>query len=822
MEKLMTIVLMGIICLNIILPPVMRLLGYKVNKQVSFCGLIGYCGSVPADPGLIKMLMVYNQDRGEDSTGWAINNEIVKDTEKVMKFITKYRLETSDDDENYTIIAHARKASSGARHKKDLAHPFGIRANENDNDSPYNLILAMNGTLTNTSLIAEKFHEDYKTIDNSDTQILSRIMSKLGDSDFKKVLELYDGTATLLFFHPSKPNTLIVYKDPERPLHCWNKSDNELYISSLPESLEAIGAPSKDLKYFDGDKLYYIKDGLITSDEKVVRTPLKPVVDFRKQSYSHGRNFQHYNSDYEDLYNSTPKSVAYSSNIKTKNSNLRERGTSTEFHKNRGSRVYTVNEKYYRNGHPLNELNYITDGGKLKSYIEAQKDKSAKPYYFINGYLCRSKESYDRIFNRCKDKTERFDIKAFQGIKISEFVDDFEYPVLTTCDEKEVWLLNKHYQDTVKVTGEMLSFTPFLSDEKFQLIRTSRWTNPNRKIICEVGEVKKIGEPMTEADKIEQVMSPEYEKKNLKFFTSKLLNSEFNNPHFYFASIKKDLWKLNNSETLKEYFFTLILKLAKFKEILDERKFNELIDAGKSNMFSGVTFGTDLEKIIDLIRKTIRLEDSVIDADNDSSLTSFQKIKVNHENNSISEYDMVKSIMETNTFCTTRGFEESIHYSELLTFEEFISEWVPGQSSERDIYDLCEAVLVVLSISGRIDEGEVLYALDANGVDLKNKAKETYENWVAYLTDVDNNKPDIESPGENLEKMKEEMLSEVKGPKYYEEEFQSEAIESMNSIKDLLSRMDKVAEGDKNENFHELRTNLNKSLDFMETNILNK
>ena len=121
LELIIVEISMIVICLNIILS-----LFRKRKSGYLFCGMVGYCGDVPADPNLLKLMMLYNQERGEDSTGFAINNVITKDTIKVSKFLMKNPINIAPEDENFTFVAHARKRSSGGATFKELAHPFGM------------------------------------------------------------------------------------------------------------------------------------------------------------------------------------------------------------------------------------------------------------------------------------------------------------------------------------------------------------------------------------------------------------------------------------------------------------------------------------------------------------------------------------------------------------------------------------------------------------------------------------------------------------------------------------------------------------------------
>ena len=288
MQILMVNMILLIATFNFVQLVLKKFFKLKSNSSALFCGITAYCGSEPANPNIIKMIMMYNEERGEDSTGWAVNNVITKDTEKVKKFITQHELVTSDEDENYTIVAHARKASSGHKYSKELAHPFGVYIGEVEKEK-YDLVLAMNGTLTNANLLSEKWGVEFKVGTNSDTQMLARAMAKLGEEDYTEALELYDGTATLAFFSPKYQNTLMIYKDPERTLFYWCASESQMYISSMEEPLVAIGAQKLEVKSFEANTLYTIVGGKIKVEKKIVRTPLKPkITNYKTANYGHG------------------------------------------------------------------------------------------------------------------------------------------------------------------------------------------------------------------------------------------------------------------------------------------------------------------------------------------------------------------------------------------------------------------------------------------------------------------------------------------------------------------------------------------------------
>lgn len=802
--------------------------GVKPIINVLSCGLTGYSGSKPADPAKIKMIMMYNEERGEDSTGWAINDQVVKDTDKVTKFITKNKLVLSSKDENFTIIAHARKTSSGARYDKELAHPFGIY--NGDNKDKFDLILAMNGTLSNTDLIAKEFKEEYKANTNSDTQILSRIISRLGPNDYREALKLYDGNATLLFYFPQNPNTLLVYKDPDRPLFCWNQNENQIYISSLREPLLAIGADDKDICYFEANHLYYIDKGVITNKENITRTPKKHVATFPKRAacgvdyaYGHTGRYEHY--DFETGV--VEKSSLLSS--KPNDQKLMKRSDNKSLHSGRGNKIYTINERYFRNGHPLQGKYFIGNTGKLtdqqKASLWTPEDKGkpeySRAYYFINGHMCKTELDYNSIVSKCKDIHGNFDLEQFKQIRISEFVENFEYPVVTICDKKEVWIVSDEYLEALVRKGDKVVITPFLSDEEFTIVRTDKWTTTSNKLACEVGEVKSANNLFSES--IADVTSEENESETEEFLIGKLKTEASISPNFYYCAVRKDFWRKNISQELKEYFFNFLFNLSLKYQVISESSLIDLKLQATTTEYSGKEFTKNLESIIQNLKK------KVMTAKVDTLSTTLEELSTEdkitlHSNNPgvFSEEDIINSIKIVNPFLRGNGFDTDIYNAE-TEIEIIENNWIKNQKLEGEVRSFCEASLICLAEVQVITSNELLYILEEDLEIIKSKTHIQYKKWHAIVNKKTNEQKsnDDKTPDENGKEedcendiensiLDTESLSDENNtpekltPEYYYDEFQSEVNEIFNNMGELKFRMKNLEEQSKNSNFLKL------------------
>lgn len=239
------------------------------------CGIFGYIGKGQPSIDKIKILGILNDDRGGDSCGIFINGSVSKGIHqqaKFAKFIQEMNLKEPNP-ENNTIIGHTRKKSRGAV-TLDNAHPFVIKDKKNDV-----LVGVHNGTISNADDILEEEGIDDTGINVDSEAIFTAIA--FGKST-KKVLESYKGKAVLVWTKPSNPDTVYIFKGAskefststkvteERPLFYW-RYDDGMYISSTKESLLAIGAEPADVKSFNTNRIYVIKNGKITHTKKIDR-----------------------------------------------------------------------------------------------------------------------------------------------------------------------------------------------------------------------------------------------------------------------------------------------------------------------------------------------------------------------------------------------------------------------------------------------------------------------------------------------------------------------------------------------------------------------
>lgn len=730
MELLIVVkVSMFIICWNILMS--------LINKNKSgylFCGMVGFCGDHPGDPNLLKLMMIYNQERGEDSTGFAINNQITKDTEKVIKFLTKNAIIISENDENYSFIAHARKRSSGSSTSKELAHPFGMYKDGIEKEK-YDLILAMNGTLTNTEAMAKHFEVDYKSHLNSDTQILTRIMTKLGEKEYTKALESYDGTATLLFFTPKYPNTLMVYKDPERPLFYWQKAKNEMYISSMEEPLQVIGADPLDIHSFADNILYRINKGKITKSIEIKRTPIKnKVISYPRSNYN--MNDYDYNNENFGHMGGGCTPFRKDNNTRSTDSIIIDmfKPTINNTPKD-GKHIYCQVDKYMRNGHPLMDEIWLSNDGEVK-IDDKNPDKFSK-YYFIAGFLIKDEKSYNELKEKASDN-KGFSLPKFKDIKLSELCKYFSQPCLTVCDNKQLFLLNEEWGRKVSVYGDVTSYVMPFTDIKYTLKYTGRVIEVDGVDIkvCEISNVEKD----TSFISIIGPISPNPKNMDATIINIILNNQEYNCFEVYNAA-RISILRDNNTIKTKAFFFRKLFKIFREEHILDEydsTRFFELGEACGFNMEKGDFVG-EVQVLLRLFRnhrqREIDLKETFAVSnehgkddlnDNPSDVIDEQ---IDTQNQAI-----IDSLLKSNPYYTEKQFTKDFYDATYNTLSEYSRSWVSDyNTASTEHRQFCEAILLCLHMIGRIDVQGVLNMLNMSE---KNLNLETERLYLSYKDEI--------------------------------------------------------------------------------------
>lgn len=222
------------------------------------CGLIGFSAPKGKQFNLdkLRLLFMWNQERGRHSYGFYTPTiGIIKDTGTIEDQMCKKDFNIPDSN---LFIGHVRSATIGATNKAN-AHPFNFG----------NIVLAMNGTLSNTWDLCREYGFPLADFD-VDSQLLTAILNK--DQNKSVLSKILGGCA--LVYTDTNTGRLYCYRNSDRPLYRGNIG-GAMYISSIENSLKVIGC--LDVKEFKVDNLYEIKDGAVIGTYKVKRAVAKPI-----------------------------------------------------------------------------------------------------------------------------------------------------------------------------------------------------------------------------------------------------------------------------------------------------------------------------------------------------------------------------------------------------------------------------------------------------------------------------------------------------------------------------------------------------------------
>ena len=207
------------------------------------CGIAAYSGKVPFDPLKMKMLLYFNETRGEHSCGYYNEEENIPFGEsRIKKSLGKVSetLLLRNIVPTKTFIGHTRKSTSpSTTNNIEYAHPFIFE----------DLIGVHNGSFVNWDYIAERYLKEDE-LSKGDLGLDSRLLlywfQKRNNHDIMKYIN--GGTASI-YTRKSEPGKIVCLRNdiskeatsvsqPSRPLYRGKIKDEKgktagMYISSI-------------------------------------------------------------------------------------------------------------------------------------------------------------------------------------------------------------------------------------------------------------------------------------------------------------------------------------------------------------------------------------------------------------------------------------------------------------------------------------------------------------------------------------------------------------------------------------------------------------
>jgi hypothetical protein len=217
------------------------------------CGLTAGYPTRNAEINFDKLayIALMNEERGTDSTGLAIGEDILKEMGAARKFINNNIAKIKAIDKvNKPIIMHDRSASYKVGINITQAHPFRYNTVEEKEGELHivDYFIGMHNGLIKEeqkmidTYIKPFFPEIKKEAYSVDSQVIIHALSLCNTvEEMSTILSTYDGNAALIFYNK---DTFYVWKGgnlgiEERPLY-YAKNEEGWYFSSIRDSLSLV------------------------------------------------------------------------------------------------------------------------------------------------------------------------------------------------------------------------------------------------------------------------------------------------------------------------------------------------------------------------------------------------------------------------------------------------------------------------------------------------------------------------------------------------------------------------------------------------------
>ena len=404
------------------------------------CGLFGFVGNHYPNIPKVKILGIYNESRGKDSSGYYYQGIIKKDSSFQKKefkdFLQHYVIKT---DENYgcsVFMGHTRAGTKGAA--TDLnAHPHESE----------NFIIVHNGTIDNINELCDKYELDHTGIFN-DSKLLGMLIDKVGF----QILSEYIGYAAIMAYDKREPNTIYAYHGAsnnyvndlkpteERPLFfIYSKEEKGYYFSSLETSLKAIKEDEEDVvKTLEHNVVFKIKGDNIIDKININRVHNNEAL---KKNYYQSSQTKSGDNTTKNVMVPIKNAMASANNLDISSETLHRRyyeiNSEEEFMVSYKLRYFTThNEK------PCEGKILINKAGKI---YNKEKDSLIDfiPYYFFKGILLKGEKEYKELVSIIQEKSIGYSFLLNPSqYHFSLFISRFAFYPVCNIENEGVYAMN--------------------------------------------------------------------------------------------------------------------------------------------------------------------------------------------------------------------------------------------------------------------------------------------------------------------------------------------------------------------------------------------